>query len=480
MKIKLEKKARLLAIYAFAAAFFARRFDLRRFKTYLKNALFLVTFICSLTAASLAQASGAGIFVTVKDQFGAAISDAEVALGKSGEKEKPVKTNQTGAAQFSKLAAGEYQIIVSAAGFKEYTSGDIIINNETQQIEVVLEVAPIESEVEIGDSDVADAEKTGVTAVLNEREIANLPDNQEELERAIKRLGEAVAGEDLPISVNGVQGAQIPPKQAIQQIRVNQNVFSAQYDSPFGGGIEIFTRSNVDKFRGYASFSFADSRFNAADPFLGGRVPYQMRNYFFNLSGPLLGKKANFFVYGGHTESDSSAVINAVILDSNLQPVRFRQSFAAPTRSDSITLTVNADPNKKHKLYLNYYFTDTRSKGQNVGGFSLPSRANDNNSQNHYLQFSDTYLINENVVNQTRFLAFYSSNNSFGGSSEAAINVLDAFFGGGSQQNSSNKNFRFDATNETTWQMGKYALGFGFRLRGERVAQNSTANFGGT
>ncbi len=448
---------------------------------YLKNILVLAAFTCALIVTSLAQTREAEIFVVVRDQFGDTISDAEIALSKSGKEEKQIKTSHLGIGQFFKLAAGEYQITVSAAGFKEYESENIIIkNNETQRIEIVLEVASIESNVEIGQDDVVDAERSGVTTTLNEKEIASLPDNQEELERAIRRIGESVAGEELPISVNGVEGGKIPPKQAIQQIRVNQNVFSAQYDGPFGGGIEIFTRANVDKYKGYVSFGFGDSRLNAADPFLGRRVPYQSRTYYFNLSGPLLGKKANFFVFGSRSESDLSAVINAVVLDANLQPIEFKQSFAAPSRSENLYLTINADPTKKHKLYLSYNFGNSRGKGQNVGGFSLPRRANDNNSQSHYLQFSDTNLINANVVNQTRFLASYFTNNSFGGSNEAAINVLDAFFGGGSQQNISNKNFRFDATNETTWQMGKYALGFGFRLRGERINQNSTANFGGT
>ncbi|MDQ3132311.1 MAG: carboxypeptidase-like regulatory domain-containing protein, partial [Acidobacteriota bacterium] len=240
---------------------------------YLKNAFFLAAFICFLIINSFAQTNEAGIFITVKDQFDGSVPDAEITLGKTDEKEKQTKTNNLGIAQFSKLSAGEYRIIVTAAGFKEYAVTDIIVNNnQTQKIEVVLEVAAIESNVEIGEDEAVEAEKTGATTILSERQIANLPDNQEELERAIKRLGEAVTGEELPISVNGVQGGKIPPKQQIQQIRVNQNVFSAQYDSPFGGGIEIFTRSNVDKFRGYVSFSFADSRFNAADPFLGKRV----------------------------------------------------------------------------------------------------------------------------------------------------------------------------------------------------------------
>lgn len=447
---------------------------------YLKIITLLALLLCYLTGVSIAQTKDANIIVTVRDQFDGVISDAEISLFKSEEKLKQNKTNRQGIAQLHKLTSGKYQLTVSAAGFKEYKNENVVIKNgETHRIEVVLEVAPVESNVEIGNDDAVDPERTGVTTVLNEREIQNLPDDPQELEKFLKRLGESVAGEELPISVNGVQGAKVPPKQAIQQIRINQNVFSAQYESPFGGGIEIFTRANVDKYRGYVGFNFADSRFNAADPFLGRRLPYQARNYFFNLSGPL-GKKANFFVYGSHNESDSSAVINAVTLNSNLQPVEFKQSFATPNRSDSMYSTINADPTKKHKLYLSYNFSTNRGKGQNVGGFSLPSRANDNNSQNHYLQFSDTYLANENIVNQSRFLASYFTNKSFGGSNEVALNVLDAFFGGGSQAENSNKTFRFDASNETTWQVGKYALGFGWKVRGERVNQVSRSNFGGT
>ncbi len=192
--------------------------------SYLKNTLILAAFTCTLIVTSFAQTREGGISVTVKDQFGDAISDAEILLAKSDE-EKQIKTNQLGIGQFFLLAAGEYQITVSAAGFKEYKSRNIIVkDNETQKIEVVLEVASIESTVEIGEDDVADAERNGVTTTLNEREIAALPDDQEELERVIRRIGESVTGEELPISVNGVQGGKIPPKQQIQQIRVNQNL----------------------------------------------------------------------------------------------------------------------------------------------------------------------------------------------------------------------------------------------------------------
>lgn len=451
---------------------------------YSKYIFLIIALSCVFAATSLAQTRETGILVTVKDQFGGTISGAEIALGKSGEKLRQIQTDSLGVGEFFKLAAGEYEITVAAEGFKEYKSREIgVKNGEISKIEIVLEVALVESNVEVGETDTPDAEKSGLTTILNEKEIAGLPDNQEELERTIRKIGEAATGsEDLPITVNGVQGGKIPPKQAIQQIRVNQNVFSSQYDSPYGGGIEIFTRSKVDKYSGYVSFGFADSRFNAADPFLHKRIPYQSRTYYFNLTGPLFGsEKANFFVYGGRSDSDTSAAINAVVLDSDLQPVEYKQTIFAPVSSENIYLNINADPTKKHKLFLGYNLSSSRAKGQNVGGFSLPSRANNANSQGHYLQLSDTYLINPNVVNQTRFLAYYSSTENFGGNNTAAaINVLDAFYGGGSQQDFSNASLRFEAANDTTWQMGKYALGFGWKLRGERINQVSRSNFGGT
>lgn len=442
----------------------------------------LIVCLAFLTLNVFSQNRETGFSITVKDQFEGAVISAQISVSKTGDdKNIQAETNDFGIAQIRSLADGEYQITVTAVGFKEYKSQTFSLKNgEVKRLEVVLEIAVIESKVDVGETQSIDPEKSGTTVVLGEKEIESLPDDPIELEKAIRRLGESVTGSsDLTISVNGIQGGKLPPKQAIQQIRINQNVFSAQYDGPFGGGIDIFTRARVKKFSGYLSFNFADSRFNAADPFLGRRVPYQSRNYYLFLLGPL-GKKANFQLNGGRSESDTSAVVNAFVLNSNLQPVEFKQSFASPSRSERFSLTINADPTKKHKLYLNYNIDNSRGKGQNVGGFSLPSRANNSNFQSQYLQLSDTYLVNPNIVNQTKFLAGYSVNRSFGGSNDAAINVLDAFFGGGSQQNSSNKNFRFDLSNETTWQMGKYGLGFGWRIRGENINQNSTANFGGT
>lgn len=449
----------------------------------LKHFISIVFLLILLSSSLFAQSNDGSLRITVKDQLGGAVAGAEVTVSsESGPKFKQkVLTDVSGSVRIQKMPKGQYVVTVVAIGFGEYKHQPFEHDGrESKLIEIGLDVASIETNVEIDDNDSTDPSNTGVAVVLNEDMISKLPDNQEELERAIRRIGEAVTGEDLPISVNGVQDGKIPPKGSIQQIRVNQNVFSAQYEGPFGGGIDIFTRSGVDKFRTYLGFSFADAKLNAADPYIGQRLPFQMRNYFVSLSGPIIKKKASFFLYGYHTDSDSSSAVNATILDTSLRPVPFREAFATPSRNDGLNIGVNADPTPKHKLYLNYNFNLNSSKNQNVGGFSLPSRANDSDNTFHYLQFSDTFLINPNVVNQTRFLTYYSGFKNTGGSEEAAINALEAFYGGGSQSNSSSSNLRIDVSNDTTWQIKNYSLGFGVRLRREHITQTSRNNFGGT
>ncbi len=428
----------------------------------------------------LGQGSGPSLSVEVKDELGNTVRGARVTIRSPRISERSLQTDERGRAEFRRLSIGEYSVIVTAFGFKEHRSDRVQLADQRATVhEVILDIAPIESEVDVGADDVSSPETAGAAIVMNEREIQNLPDDQTELERAIRALG-ATVGDDLPITVDGIQGGQIPPKAAIQQIRVNNNVYSAQFDNPFGGGIEIFTRSTADRIRGWVNYSFADSAFNASDPFLGRKVPFRSHSFFGSLTGPLLSKKATFFVNVGFSDSATSSPVNAIILNSNIEPVEFKVAHPAPTRSESLNFVINADPNKKHKLYLSFGYSGSQSSGQNVGGFSLPSRENNSRFANHIVQFSDTFLVNPNVVSQTKAFFNWSRNKSFGGTDAFALNVSDAFFGGGSQQNSLNTNARFDVSNDTTWQLGKYAMGIGVRVRREGIDQNSTANFGGT
>ena len=85
---------------------------------FLTKSLLIAACFCLLAITSYAQAREAGIMITVNDQLGNTLSDAEIAIEKSGEIVKKVKTNSSGVAQIHKLAAGEYKLTVSAAALK--------------------------------------------------------------------------------------------------------------------------------------------------------------------------------------------------------------------------------------------------------------------------------------------------------------------------------------------------------------------------
>ena len=193
-----------------------------------------------------------------------------------------------------------------------------------------------------------------------------------------------------------------------------------------------------------------------------------------------LGKNLIFTSILSRSENDQSAVINASILDANLQPTAFRQSFAAPARSNNIYLNVNSDVTKKHKLFLSGGLYNIRLKNSGVGDFILPARAADASNGGGNFQFSDTYLKNANIVNQTAILFSSYGRQSRPTADAVALDVSDAFSGGGSTQNFKTGNLFFQASNQTTWQMGKYTLSFGGRFRANSINQNSQANFNGT
>lgn len=429
----------------------------------------------------IAQAQETGINLIIKNQLGEVIPDAEVTLVKGTQQINFLKSNKIGVVHFKKLDVGEYQVSIVAKGFNDYKSEIIKVSKgENPTVEITLEILTIETDVAVGGNEGVETDSFGATKVLTEDQIKKLPDDPTELEKMLRSIaGESVTGEAMPITVDGQEGGKIPPKEAIQQIRINQNVFSAQYEGPSGGGIEFFTSSSLNKFRGGGNFSFADSRLNATDAFIGKKLPMQVRNFNLNLSGPI-GKKASFFMFSGLGQNNSSSAINAKILNSSLQPIDFKETVKTPSRNFNMFSNVSYDPFKKHKVVMNYSAFISNAEGQNVGGFSLASRENKSETRFHNFRMSETFLANENLVIQSRFSLNYSDTKSFGGSNDAAINVLEAFYGGGSQNNQRNKSLTFDVGNDTTWQHKKYGLGIGWRIRGNFISQNSTANFGGT
>ncbi|HEX8722544.1 MAG TPA: hypothetical protein VF736_18150, partial [Pyrinomonadaceae bacterium] len=283
------------------------------------------------------------------------------------------------------------------------------------------------------------------------------------------------------IFVDGFTGGRLPPKESIREIRVNRNPFSAEYDRLGYGRVEIFTKPGTDRYRGQAHFNFNDESLNARSPFAATRAPYQTRRYGGNVSGPLSAKRASFFLDFERRETDDNDVVSAVVLDPGLNPIAFNQTVLSPDRRTTFSPRLDYQINQTNTLVARYTFERTTRENEGTGDFNLPSRAFDVENTQHTVQLTETAVINQKVINETRFQFERDRRTQQGGSNDPVIRVLEAFTGGGAQSGlSSNSQDRFELQNYTSWAAGNHSLKAGARLRADRLRDVSQQNFAGT
>ena len=221
---------------------------------------------------------------------------------------------------------------------------------------------------------------------------------------------------------------------------------------------------------------------NSRNPFTTKRAPYQQRSYGFNLSGPLAKKRASFSTYFNRYVSDSNSIVNATVLDpATLTPVAVNQSFVTPQESTYGNARLDFKINKKHTIVGRFSYSLSKQDLQGVGGFSLPSRAYKGDRSDYTLQITETAMLNEKTVNETRF-QFSRSHFTQGSVSDLfALNVQDSFFGGGSQIGLAlNLQKRLEIRNFTCLSHGKHFVKVGGRFRWVGLDNTSPGNFGGT
>ena len=423
----------------------------------------------------------------VVDSFGAVVVGASVTVIDSNGKEKTVVTNRQGEYSIGGLTPGKYTVRVSAATFEPYENTEVEIGIGRQEFVVSLTAAAIEETVEVGDENQVntDADSNRSATVLKGEDIEALPDDPDELEAALQALAGPSAGPNGgQIYIDGFTGGRMPPRDAIREIRINQNPFSAEFERMGFGRIEILTKPGSDRWRGQAFFNFNDESLNSRNPFAPNRAPTQQKTFGGNVSGPLQKGKSSFFIDISNRQVDNNAVINALVLDQNLNVVPFQEDVTLPTRRFSISPRFDYQLNQNHTLIARYSFTRFSADNQGIGGFSLPSRVSSSRNTEHTVQLTETAIINPKTINETRFQINFNDRKQEGDNSIPTISVASAFTGGGAQVGLSfSRNWRWEVTNNTTTSFGKnsqHAVKFGVRVRGVSLKDRSENNFGGT
>ena len=454
-------------------------------KKGLSFALAIIVLLFSSDSA-FAQSSTGTLRGQVQDVLGGLVVGGTVTATDVAGVSRTATTDEEGRYAFAGLPPGRYTLLVEAPGFETYVNTEVEVTaGASEPLNLTLNVAIAAEEVTItAETPVStDPESEASAVVIRGAQLDALPDGPEDLADALQALAGPSAGPEGEgeIYIDGFSGGRLPPKESIREIRINRNPFSAEYERLGYGRIEIFTKPGTDKIRGQAFFNFSDESLNARNPFARSRAPYQSRRYGGNLSGPIITGKASFFFDFQRSETDENDVINAVILDPALNAVAFNQTLLTPARRTTFSPRLDWQLNPTNTLIARYTFEKSDRLNQGVGNFNLPERAYDTSGTQHTIQLTETAVINQRVINETRFQFERNRTRSEGGLFAPTIVVQEAFTSGGAQVLlSTNDRDRFELQNFTSWAWGSHSLKAGARLRHIRLTDVSQQNFAGT
>jgi hypothetical protein len=451
----------------------------------IKQSAWLVLAMVVSAISILGQQNTGTLRGQVKDEFGGAIVGATVVAVDASGVEKSATTNDEGVYVINGLAPGNYTLRATAAGFALYENAEVkIVAGERATQDVALGVTIEAQEVTVAEQGAisTEPENNAGALILRGEDLDALPDDPDELAEALQALAGPSAGPSGgQVFIDGFSDGRMPPKESIREIRINQNPYSAEFDRLGFGRIEILTKPGTNNFRGQAFFTFMDESFNSRNPFAPNRAAYQRSEYGGNVSGPIIKNKASFFVDFERRSINDNEIINALILDPSLLPTPYNLVALTPQTRTTFSPRFDYQLNANNTLVGRYSFSRTSSENRGVGDFDLLSRAYDTSSTQHTLQLTETAIINQKYINETRLQYVRQRTQQDGDNTIPTIRVQDAFTSGGAQIGLAfNNEDRLELQNNTTWTWGNHSLKAGARLRYIRINNVSPNNFGGT
>lgn len=450
----------------------------------LKACVLVALSITFLSFAALAQT--ASLHGLVTDPTGAAVQNATVMITDSAGVSHSAVTDRNGNYFFQQLAPGNYTIQAFAPDLALPQPMAVTLPTQAQLINLALKVQVekqnINVEDQTGPTISAENSNNASSVILQGKDLESLGDSQEDLAADLQALAGPSAGPSGgALYVDGFSGGEVPTKESIREVKINQNPFSPEYDKLGYGRIEITTKAAGDQYHGLAYFNFGDSIWNSRDPYSQTKAPFLLREYGGDFGGPFK-KRLSFFLNVDGAAIDNGANIDTVTLDpQTLAITPFTQVFTVPQTRIIVSPRLDYQVNANNSLSFRYRVEQADIADSGVGSLNLVSLSNHVHSLSNTFQATATSAIGNSTINQVRFQFYRVATSTLPNTAGPEIQVLGAFNSGGSQLGpvyDAQNNYEFQ--NYTTIIHGTHALHFGARVRETGDSNFSQANFGGT
>src|SRR5262245_16306527 len=332
---------------------------------------FLLAVFITLASAAVAFAQNSTLRGQVLDERGDAIPNASVILiGKDG-KERKTKSGVTGDFTIQNVPAGNYTLTASYQGFQTQTINELK-TPYSGVLSVKLAIAAVEVITDVSANNTAvstDPDQNMNAITLSDQEIANLPDNEDDLRDFLNALaGGGVNGQGANILVDGFSGGRLPPREAISRIIIGQNIYSAEYSNPGFGRIEIITKPGYGDWRGSGSFGYRNAALDARNAFALTKPDLRQERFDFFMGGPLLKKRLSTSFFANRENVNGSSATIARILDDNLAEVELRPNVPSQTVTTYYGGRADYLINKNNTINVNYNYRTTETMNSEFGG----------------------------------------------------------------------------------------------------------------
>src|SRR5438445_8555350 len=337
----------------------------------------------------------------VLDPSNAAIVGARVTLhGGNFENEPSTATDLTGHFQFSGVPPGSYEVEVQREGFKTLISRVKVGSHSSAPLRIVLPLAELHEEVTATNSQgqlSRDATENADIITLDSQTLDSLPTIDNDVVRAATEMLAPGGSGGAVLIVDGVMASEAGvPASAIQEVRINQNPYSAEYSVPGKNRIEITTKNGSYDYHGSLDVSLRDYRLDARNAFADTRPPERLSLFDGYFSGPLgKSKKTTFQVSASQKQDDRQAIVYAQLPSGTLI-----ENFANPQSSAYFLGGINQQIGKGNNLAVRYSFFNWSAKGNGGGGVNLPETASNESTSKHYLYVSDRATITPKLINE--------------------------------------------------------------------------------
>jgi outer membrane receptor protein involved in Fe transport len=413
-------------------------------------AILAIAILFSYADPTWSQTSVASLNGTVLDESGGTVSGATISLREMDRNTMYSATSdQSGYYAIPNLPPGRYELKAEFKGFSKYTqTGTILSVGQTATVNITLKVEAHGEEVIVStEAPTIEPTKTEISQVIDTKQINDLPiSGRLFTDFALLTAGVATGRTSLQSTitefestrvsfggmrdlsneitvdgadnVNTVTGSQrsTPPQESVQEFRVVNNGFGAEYGRALGGIVNIVTKSGGNEFHGtvydYLQNNATDARSllqpspdddtlrqNQFGASLGGPIEKDKFFFFTNYEGQRRGESPTFpgvFYQNLDLINESKAALGIAPENPNILKTK---------DNDYGIIKADYQINTNNRLSLRYNVEDGRDLNQLVGstldggGIGAPSSGHNLFLRDQSLVGTVSTILKPNLVN---------------------------------------------------------------------------------